>query len=63
VIQKWIETVQDAIKQGWTLEEAQEKITDPDHYPMEESTQKGLGPELNKMNITRLYTLAQENRL
>jgi cyclase len=63
IIQKWIETIQDAVKQGWTLEQAQEKIIDPDPYPMEESTQKGLGPELNKMNITRLFTLARENRL
>ena len=47
---------------GWTLEEAQQRISFLDRYPMG-AGMEAFGPELQKMNVARLYTLALEGRL
>lgn len=61
-IRDWIAAAKDAVSKGWTLEEAKERISFLDRYPML-GKMDDFGPELQKMNVTRLYTLAKENRL
>ena len=61
-IKEWIASIQEAIKKGWTLEEAQKRISFLDRYPMGTGLE-AFGPELQKMNVTRLYALAAEGRI
>ncbi len=53
-IQDWIDTVTASIKQGISLEEAQDKISLLDHYPMEAGSEP-MGPQVQRMNVARLY--------
>jgi cyclase len=53
-IEKWVGAVRQAIRQGLSKEEAKDKISFLDHYPMD----IGLGPkgpEVQRMNVERLY--------
>lgn len=55
-IQEWIDTIKRAIAQGWTREEAKQRISFKDRYPM------GIGSEarandVQLWNVERLYTL------
>ena len=61
-IREWISAAKDAVNQGWSLEEAQERISFLDRYPMV-GKMDDFGPELQKMNVTRLYALAREGQL
>lgn len=61
-IKDWIDAVKDAVQQGWSLEEAKERISFLDRYPLG-SKMDDFGPELQKMNVTRLFTLAKDNLL
>ncbi|MEW6185847.1 MAG: MBL fold metallo-hydrolase [Thermodesulfobacteriota bacterium] len=61
-IQDWISALKDAVKAGWTLEEAQKRISFLDRYPMG-AGMEAFGPELQKINVARLYALAIEGRL
>ena len=61
-IKEWIASVKEAINKGWTLEEAQKRISFLDRYPMGMGLE-AFGPELQKMNVARLYTLAGEGRI
>lgn len=54
IVQAWIEVVKSAIKQGLSMEEAIAKIRCPDPYPMPKG-REARAPEVDKMNITRLY--------
>ena len=54
VIQSWIDAVTSAIEQGLTVEEAQDKITDIDPYPLEGGIE-GLSRQLPRINVARLY--------
>jgi glyoxylase-like metal-dependent hydrolase (beta-lactamase superfamily II) len=56
LIQRWIEAVQSAIKQGWTMEEAQARVTCPDPYPKQLQTPM-TEIELNRAIIARLYQI------
>jgi len=62
IIQGWIDAVKSAIKQGWSLKEAQERISSPDPYPKQKGTPK-TESELNQEIIARLYQLHSEGRL
>lgn len=53
-IQEWVDTVQKALDRGWTKEEALSRISLLDRYPMAPGNEKR-GPELQRMNVTRLY--------
>ncbi len=53
-IQAWIDAVTRAIKQGMSLEEAQEKISLLDRYPMGGGSESRAA-ELQRMNVARLY--------
>ncbi len=55
-IEEWVEAVRQAIKQGLTKEEAQAKISFLDRYPMDIGIE-AMGPEVQKMNVERLYDL------
>ena len=55
-IEEWVEAVRQAIKQGLSKEEAQAKISFLDRYPMGMGLE-AMGPEVQKMNVERLYDL------
>jgi cyclase len=61
-IRDWIGAVKEAREKGWTLEEARERISFLDRYPMGPGME-AFGRELQKMNVNRLYALAEEGRL
>lgn len=61
-IKDWVASIQDAIKNRWTLEEAQKRISFLDRYPMG-AGMEAFGKELQKMNVARLYSLAVDGRL
>jgi cyclase len=61
-IRDWIAAVKDAFNKGWSLEESQKQISFLDRYPMG-AGMEAFGKDLQKMNVTRLYTLAVEGRL
>ena len=58
----WIAAVKDAVVKGWSLEEAQDRISFLDRYPML-SGMEDFGPQLQKTNVARLYELAREDAL
>ncbi len=53
-VQDWIDTVTASIKQGISLEEAQDKISLLDRYPMEAGSEP-MGQQVQRMNVARLY--------
>jgi hypothetical protein len=61
-IREWIASIKEAIKKGWSLEEAQKRISFLDRYPMGQGLE-AFGPELQKMNVARLYALAANGQL
>jgi glyoxylase-like metal-dependent hydrolase (beta-lactamase superfamily II) len=61
-IKDWIAAVQNAVKQGWSLEEAQKRISFLDRFPMGQGME-AFGAELQKMNVARLYSLALNGQL
>lgn len=62
VVKEWIEVVRNAVNSGWSLEEAQERISFMDRYPMEEEM-KARARELEKMGIANVYELAKKGQL
>jgi len=61
-IRKWISSVREAVVKEWSIDKARETISFLDHYPMGEGL-KGLGEELQKMNVTRLYELIKSGEI
>ncbi len=55
-IEEWMDAVREAIKQGLTKEEAQERISFLDRYPMDIGIE-ALGSEVQRWNVARLYDL------
>ena len=55
-IQEWIDTVRRAIGQGLSREEAMDKISLLDRYPMDLEMET-MGPEIQRWNVGRLYDL------
>ncbi|MDP2918650.1 MAG: MBL fold metallo-hydrolase [Dehalococcoidia bacterium] len=51
-IKAWINTVQDAMKKGWSLEEAQQRLTPPVKFP---SDTEAMDNMIVRMNVARLY--------
>ena len=58
-IQAWIDTVRAAIDQGMSLEEAQDKVSLLDRYPMEAGTEP-MARDLQRMNVARLYEVLKK---
>jgi len=61
-VKEWIEVARNAVKSGWSLEEAQERISFMDRYPVEEEM-KERGRELEKVGIANVYELAKTGQL
>jgi cyclase len=61
-IKEWIAAVKGAVKQGWSLEEAQKRISFLDRFPMGQGLE-AFGPELQKINVARLYALAKNGQM
>lgn len=59
IIQSWIDAVTQAIKQGLTMEEAQEKLTGIDPYAVEGGNE-GMSQWLPRINVARLYQVLQQ---
>lgn len=59
VIQSWIDAVTQAIEEGLTVEEAQDKITDIDPYPVEGGIE-AMSRQLPRINVARLYQVLKE---
>ena len=55
IIRQWVELVKSAIGKGWSVEEAFQKITQPDPYPKQPGTPM-TEEELNRAIIKRLYS-------
>lgn len=58
-IRDWIDTVQVAIDKGMSLEEAQDKISMLDRYPMAPDVE-ARGKEIQRMNVARLYEVLKK---
>lgn len=58
-IQDWIDAVKAAISRGLSVEEAQEKISFLDRYPMGTLSQ-AMGPIVQRMNVVRLYEVLKK---
>jgi hypothetical protein len=61
-IHNWLETLREAINQGWVKEEATAGISLLDSYLMLPSEPEWMGPELQKWNVFRLYDLLSNSR-
>jgi len=61
-IREWVAAVKSAREKGWTVEEAQARISFLDRFPMPESREH-FGPQLQKNNVARLYHLAENGQL
>jgi hypothetical protein len=57
-IQTWIDVVSAAIKEGLNLEEAQEKISLLNRYPMEKGSE-AMAQHVQRMNIAHLYEVLE----
>ena len=55
-IQDWIDAVSDAIRQGMSLEDAQEKVSVTGRYPAE-AVDIQMAQMVQRMNVTRLYEM------
>ncbi|MBI2829933.1 MAG: MBL fold metallo-hydrolase [Chloroflexi bacterium] len=60
-IQAWVDTVKAAIARGMSLEEAQEKVSLLDRYPMEAGTE-AMAQQVQWMNVTRLYEVLKSKK-
>ena len=58
-IQAWIDAVAAAINQGMSLEQAQNKVSLLDRYPMENGSE-AMAREVQRMNVARLYEVLKK---
>ncbi len=58
-VRDWINAVRKAIKQGMSLEEAQNKISFLDRYPMP-SGNEAIGQMIQRMNVAHLYQVLKK---
>jgi len=58
-VQEWVEAVRRAIEQGFTKEEAMDRISLLDRYPMSIGNESK-GPEIQRMNVSHLYDLLSQ---
>lgn len=59
-IQAWIDAVSEAISKGMSLEEAQDKVSLLDRYPMQAGNE-AMGPQIQRMNVARLYEVLKKS--
>ncbi len=58
-IQDWIDAVSEAIGKGMSLEEAQDRVSFLDRYPMESGTES-MAEMVQRMNVARLYEVLKK---
>ena len=58
-IQAWIDTVSEAIDKGMSMEEAQERVSLLDRYPMESGSEP-MAEMVQRMNVARLYEVLKK---
>jgi glyoxylase-like metal-dependent hydrolase (beta-lactamase superfamily II) len=58
-IQEWIDVVSAAIDKGMSLEEAQDKVSLLDRYPMEAGAES-MAQQVQQMNVARLYEVLKK---
>ena len=58
-IQAWIDAVSEAIGKGMSLEEAQDKVSLLDRYPMQPGGE-AMGEMVQRMNVARLYEILKK---
>ncbi len=58
-IQAWIDAVSEAIDKGMSLEEAQDKVSLLDRYPMQPGNE-AMGQAVQQMNVARLYEVLKK---
>ena len=58
-IQAWVDAVTAAVNQGMRLEEAQDKVSLLDRYPMQPGNE-AMGEQVQRMNVARLYELLKK---
>jgi cyclase len=59
-IKEWMAAVGEAIRQGFSKEEAQNRISFFDRYPLGRGKSDAEGREVQRMNVARLYDLLKE---
>jgi cyclase len=62
VVKEWIDAVRNALNNGWSVEEAQERISFLDRYAIEEEMRERVG-EMEKVGIANVYELAKTGKL
>ena len=60
-ITEWLNKISEALDKQCSLDEAKDNISFLDRYPMDVGLEK-LGPQLQHMNIERLYNVLSRNR-
>ena len=60
-IEEWIDTVRKAVEQGLSKEEAMDRISLLDRYPMD-LEMEAMGPTVQRWNVARLYDLLSAPR-
>ncbi|MFH1639834.1 MAG: MBL fold metallo-hydrolase [Chloroflexota bacterium] len=61
IIQAWIDAVRTAVDRGMSLEEAQEKITFYQRYPLDAATTPAMARQVERTNVAHLYQLFKQN--
>jgi cyclase len=62
VVKEWIEVVRNAVNSGWSIEEAQERISFLDRYTVEEEMKERVR-EMEKVGIANVYELVKSGQL
>ncbi len=62
VVKEWIEVVRNALNNGWSIEEAQERISFLDRYTIEEEMKERVR-EMEKVGIANVYELVKTGQL
>jgi cyclase len=62
VVKEWIEVARNAVNSGWSIEEAQERISFLDRYTVEEEMKERVR-EMEKVGIANVYELVKTGQL
>jgi glyoxylase-like metal-dependent hydrolase (beta-lactamase superfamily II) len=62
VVEEWMKTVQNAVDEGWSMEEAQERISFLDRYTLDDEMRIFIR-EMEKVGIGNVFNLAKEGKM
>lgn len=60
-VQAWIDAIKDAIKKGMSLEEAQNKVSLLDRYPMQPGSE-AMGQQVQRNNVAHMYEVLKNDK-